>query len=390
MSDRDRSECSTPRVTAGADSLHIEWPAGHRSRHLYYWLRENCHCPCCIHPDAWERTVDFLAIPLEIAPASVRTDAQGLHIEWPRHDAPCDGTFFSWPWLDAHRAEPAARLGRKRRRPAWTAGELAEGVPRFAYAAVTGSDAGLRELLECVDLRGVALVEGVPGERLAVVDFAQRIGFIEESHFGRYFDVESKSNAENLAYTAGPLQPHSDLASRRHPPGVQFLHCLRNDATGGNSVLVDAVACAQVLRDEDRAAFELLSTCPVTFVSIARDWEIVNRATVIEVDEDGDVVVSRLHPALLGPVDIEPESQMAFYRALRRFLAIASSDAMQLRFRLRAGECQVFDNRRILHAREGFDVRSGPRLLQGCYVCRDDFESRLAVLRRGPRDFRQT
>ena len=390
MSDRDRSERNAPRVSAGADSLYIEWPAGHRSRHLYYWLRENCHCPCCMHPDAWERTVDFLAIPLDIAPASLRTDSRGLYIDWPQHSARCAGSFYSWSWLDAHRSERAARLARKRRRSGWTGADLGDGLPRFGYVGVMGSDTDLRAFLESVETRGVALVEGLPGEPLTVIALAQRVGFIEESHFGRHFDIRSKSNAENLAYTDEPLQPHSDLASRRYPPGVQFLHCLRNDAAGGDSVLIDSLGCAQALRDEDRAAFEVLSTCPVTFTSNAGDWEIVNRATVIDVDEDGDIVGSRLHPALLGPVDIEPESQMAFYRALRRFLAIASTDAMQHRFRLRPGDCQVFDNRRILHGREGFDVHSGDRLLQGCYVSRDDFESRLAVLRRGPGDFRQT
>ena len=111
---------------------------------------------------------------------------------------------------------------------------------------------------------------------------------------------------------------------------------------------------------------------------------------MIDVDEDGDILGTRLHPALIGPVDIEPESQMAFYRAHRALLGIASSDEMQFRFRLDAGECQVFDNHRVMHARLGFDPASGRRLLQGCYVCRDDLVSRLALLRRKGGDFRKT
>lgn len=379
-----------PRVVNGADSLYVEWSGGHRSRHLYYWLRENCHCPRCTHPDAWERTADFLAIPLDIMPASVRADRRGLHIEWPAHDAPCAGSFFSWRWLDAHRSERDARLARKVRRRGWTASDFRNGLPRFPYREVMGSDAALLAFLATVDASGVALVEGLPEARGAVIGLAERVGFIEESHFGRHFEVVSRANAENLAYTAGRLQPHSDLPSRRHPPGIQFLHCLRNDATGGDSVLADSIACAEALRDTDAAAFELLSTRSVTFTSIAQDWDIANRAPVIDVDDDGEIVGSRLHPALLGPVDIEPESQTAFYRAFRGLLAIASSEAMQLRIRLRAGECQVFDNRRILHGRDAFDPATGDRLLRGCYVGRDDFESRLKLLRRGSRDFRQT
>ena len=379
-----------PQIEPGTDSLDISWPAGDRSRHLYYWLRENCHCPKCTHPHAWERTVDFLAIPLDITPASLSADAQGLRIEWPRHDAPCDGSFFSWAWLDAHRTERGARLRRKQRPRPWSATAWSKHEMSVDFAHVMMADAGLLELLENIDDKGVALVKGLPSQDLVVLALAERIALVEGSHFGRHFTVESKPDAENLAYTPRKLYPHNDLPSRRYPPGIQFLHCLRNDATGGDSVLVDAIACAEALRQSDRAAFELLSTRQVTFTSIADDWHIANRATVIDVDEDGDIVGTRLHPALIGPVDIEPESQMAFYRAHRQLLSIASSDEMQFRFRLNAGECQVFDNHRIMHARLGFDPKSGRRSLQGCYVCRDDFYSRLELLRRGGRDFRET
>ena len=114
-------------------------------------------------------------------------------------------------------------------------------------------------------------------------------------------------------------------------PGIQFLHCLHNAARGGESILVDSIASAKKLQQTDRAAFNLLSTRKVTFSSIDDDWHIINRGAIIEVDEDGDIIGTRLHPALLGPVDIEPELQAEFYRAHRAFLAIATSTEMQFR-----------------------------------------------------------
>ena len=279
-----------PRLEADTDSVHIVWPGGQRSRHLYYWLRENCHCPKCTHPDAWERIVDFLGIPLDIAPASHRAGGDGLHIEWPAHDAPCDGSFFSWTWLDAHRSESPARLARKKRPRTWTANDLDKDALSVDFGNVMASDSGLRQLLSHIDDLGVGFVTGLPCETGTVLVLAERIAFIEESHFGRYFRVESKPNAENLAYTPGSLPPHNDLVSRRYLPGIQFLHCLAHDATGGDSVLVDSVACAEELRRRDRAAFELLSTRAVVFSSSGDTWQIVNRATVIDVDEDGDIV----------------------------------------------------------------------------------------------------
>ena len=379
-----------PEIQAQADSLEITWPEGYRSHHLYYWLRENCHCPKCTHQEAWERIVDFMAIPLDIAPATFSGDARGLHITWPEHEATCAGSFYSWGWLNRHRCEQTARLARKKQRTAWTASEFGKKAISVDFAGVMNSREGLLELLEHIDDVGVGIVTGVPSENLAVVRLAERVAFLEESHFGRYFDVESKPNPENLAYTPQALYPHNDLPSRRHLPGIQFLHCLHNDARGGESILVDSIASARKLQQTDTAAFNLLSTRKVTFTSMADDWHIVNRGTVIEVDEDGDIIGTRLHPALLGPVDIEPELQAEFYRAHRMFLSIATSAEMQFKFRLNKGDCQVFDNYRIMHARNAFDPDSGYRHLQGCYVCRDDLQSRLELLRRKGRDFRQT
>ena len=39
-----------------------------------------------------------------------------------------------------------------------------------------------------------------------------------------------------------------------------------------------------------------------------------------------------------------------------------------------------FDNYRILHGRSAFDPNSGHRHLQGCYIDRDDFLSRIRTL----------
>ena len=368
----------------------VAWPGGERSRYLYYWLRENCHCPQCTHQDAWERIADFMAIPLDIRPDTAGGDARGLHLTWPGHGAACDGTFYSWDWLRRHRCERAARLARKKRRTAWSAAGFDIKHVSLGFAGVMDNDDDLLAMLEHIDDTGVALVTGVPSEHLAVARLAERIAFIEESHFGRYFDVESKPNPENLAYTPRALYPHNDLPSRAHLPGIQFLHCLHNDARGGESIMVDSIASAWKLQQTDAAAFDLLSAHKVTFTYVTEDRHIANRGCVIEVDEDGDVIGTRLHPALLGPVDIEPALQAQFYRAHRAFLEIATSNEMQYRFRLNTGDCQVFDNTRIMHARSEFDPNSGYRHLQGCYVCRDDLQSRLEVLRRKGEDFRQT
>ena len=53
----------------------------------------------------------------------------------------------------------------------------------------------------------------------------------------------------------------------------------------------------------------------------------------------------------------------------------------QLNLRLTPGDCLIFDNTRVLHARTAFSVTGG-RHLQGCYADLDGLASTLAVLRR--------
>jgi Taurine catabolism dioxygenase TauD, TfdA family len=54
---------------------------------------------------------------------------------------------------------------------------------------------------------------------------------------------------------------------------------------------------------------------------------------------------------------------------------------LQWRHPLRPGEVLLFDNWRVLHGRAAYQ---GARRLCGAYLNREDFESRLRLLRHGP------
>ena len=108
-------------------------------------------------------------------------------------------------WIGIVAKQPRA-LARKKRRTAWTAAEFDKDSVSVDYEGVMNSDEGLFELLEHIDATGVAVVTGVPGENLAVVGLAERVAFLEESHFGRYFDVESKPEPRKPGlYAAGVI-----------------------------------------------------------------------------------------------------------------------------------------------------------------------------------------
>ena len=69
---------------------------------------------------------------------------------------------------------------------------------------------------------------------------------------------------------------------------------------------------------------------------------------------------------------------------IRAWAELLAEPARQLNLRLAPGDCLVFDNTRVLHARTAFSLSAGSpgRHLQGCYADLDGLASTLAVLKR--------
>jgi gamma-butyrobetaine dioxygenase len=237
---------------------------------------------------------------------------------------------------------------------------------------------------------GFSIVRDVPTEIDAVVALAERIAFVQESNFGRSFHVISKPDPENLAYTAHKLNAHTDVVNRHSAVNLQLLHCLEFEAQGGESILVDGFEAARRLREEDPAAYRLLSLVEVPFRFQDGSVDIMNHSRILNHDGDGRLVEVRMNTALMAPLDIDPHLIVDFYAAISKFVRILRRPELEYVFKMRPGDCQVFDNQRVLHARAAFDPNSGPRRLQGCYVDKDDFRGRLAVLERMGADFRKS
>ena len=365
-------------------SLTLEWDDTTTSEFHYIWLRDNCACGDCRHPEAWERLLDTVSLPQDPTPRQLGL-AERLDIIWD------DGhhTSLSAEWLHANRYGREARLQRAEKPVLWTA-EIASSPPEIDLDEIDSGDAGLRRWLEMIRDYGFAIVQGVPTRVGAVVELAERIAFIQESHFGRAFEVISKPRPENLAYTSVRLPAHTDVTNRRNLPGLQLLHCIEFEATGGESILVDGFEAARRLRESRPDLHELLTKVEVPYVFVDEFHEIRNHSRVITLDGDGEHVEIRFHTGLLGAIDLDSGLIEPFYEAWRAFGMILRDPDLEFVFKMTPGDCQIFDNRRVLHARAEFDPSSGTRHLQGTYVDRDDFISRLRVLEREGKDFRES
>ncbi len=254
-------------------------------------------------------------------------------------------------------------------------------VRRYAWTDKP-DDAQIGEWLRQFFETGFIVFSGVPVRPGSLFRVGGTFGFTRETNFGALFDVCSTAAASDLAYTSLPLDPHTDNPYRDPVPGVQLLHCLVNETSGGLSTLVDGFAAARALEARDPDAFALLSRTPVRFRYQDDATELVASAVPIERDANGGLVAIHFSPRL-DFVPLRPPGQLdAFYRARRAFDHLLRSPEFEIRFLLAAGELLMMDNRRLLHGRTGFDPAEGVRHLQGCYIDIDGPRSLYRVVRR--------
>jgi gamma-butyrobetaine dioxygenase len=368
---------TTFEIELGRRALGLRWPDGTRRDYPYIWLRDND--PAAFHPDTKERTGDLLDIPeAPVAVAASLVD-DGLELSWQ------DGVTGRFPldWLSDH--GPGRPMADPADLPHVTWRSDFD-VPRHDASAIAGDEAALRAWIRDTVACGLTMVEGVATEPGAGLAIARRIGFLRQTNFGEMFEVMSKPDPNNLAYTALALPLHTDLPNQELPPGYQFLHCIANDAEGGGSVFADGVAIAEELRDRDPAAFEMLATVPIPFRFHDEDYDIRVHRPVINLTHDGAVHEIKWNAHIAGVFDMSEDVMDDYYRSYRAFMALTRDPAFHLRLKLEAGEMVVFDNRRVLHGRDAFDPSTGHRHLQGCYVDRGEVLSRLRVLSRDPSD----
>jgi gamma-butyrobetaine dioxygenase len=371
---------STRRIVAAessARSICITWDDGAVQRFHPLWLRSECACKGCRDRVTLERTFDQFRLPQELSAGSVEVTAAGaLRLVWST-----DGhvSEFDPGWLhQIARGEGPWTTGFGKRR-LWRS-ELADAIPSFGYEAIMTEPRALHDWLIALRDEGLTRLSGVPGEPREVERIARRISLPRDSNFGAVFDVMTMANANSNAYTAIELPPHVDLPTREYQPGFQFFHCLDNQAAGGESIYVDGFAVAEHLRVEEPEVFRLLSQIPLGFRFYDKVSDYVWHAPALVLDERDELREIRFIPWLMTP--LAPERFEPVYQALRRFAELTRDPRFRIRLKLTAGTMSAFDNRRVLHGRAAFAPNSGRRHFQGCYIEREEVESRIRVLER--------
>ena len=345
------------------------------------WLRDACTCGECRDAFSGQRLQSVLTLDPETGISSWRDDGDEVEVTF----VP-DGhvSRFSRSWLSANAPGRVEVFDDRseRHRPPWRAVDLGGRPPDVAWrdlrSAVEPRAAALSALLRT----GVLLVRDVPVEPGMVLAVARLFGYVRTTNYGDLFDVRVEPRPVNLAYTGRAIAPHTDNPYREPVPGIQLLHCLQSSPGGGENVFIDGFAAAALVRDEDPQAFATLTSTPLTFRYEDADTLLRASGPIITVNPAGDVRAIRWNDRSVEPPTVAPDAVAEVYRAMREFASVLERSDLHLHVTLAPGECIVFDNTRILHARTAFDGGSGARHLQGCYADLDGLTSAVAVLRR--------
>lgn len=368
----------TSPVRLSDKGLHLALPDGRPAYFNYYWLRDNC--PTSFDRVTRERTFDIFHLEGPPRPETAELEGETLVIAWQgepqvsRYPLAMLATYAEGD----PRPDPAD-LPRR----AWYADHYPQ-VARFSQPALLADPRLVALWIEALIVEGVAIVTDMPDSDDGLTETAGLIGQIRPTFFGSYFDVFTKLDPDNLAYTPGALELHTDVPAEEPAPGIQFLHCRANSVRGGGSLFADGVAVADDFRSLDPEGFRLLSEIEIPFYCEHDRYDMRSRQRVIELDRKGAVSGLTISQHMADIFDLPQSLLDDYYPAFCRFGKLLQDRKYVMNFLLQAGECITFDNHRIVHGRKAYEAASGQRYLRGTYTDRAEMRSTYrALLGRG-------
>ena len=290
---------------------------------------------------------------------------------------------FSFSWLEKHAYDKKQSNSKVWVNPdlkTWTKASL-KNIPIINYKKAKSNKKSFHKWLKSLHCYGFAKMIGCEKKSGTVIKIAKLFGYVRETNYGKWFDVKSKTNAINLAYTNLGLQAHTDNPYRNPVPTIQILHCIRNSTKGGNSKVVDGFKASLRLKKENKKYFNLLSKyCSRFEFKGKRNVHLKSRFPMIALSPDGELTGIHFNNRSIAPIiDVPYNDMLNYYKAYRKFSFIINDPKMAVSFKLNPGECFIVDNTRVLHARTEF-LGAGSRWLQGCYVDKDGLLSKISTM----------
>ena len=255
-------------------------------------------------------------------------------------------------------------------------------IKNFKYQENFFESKEMYDLLISFYKYGFVIIKDIPTHDNFIVKFANSIGSVRRTNFGEYFNVRSKPDPNDLAYTSLALAPHTDNPYRKPVPCIQLLHCIENEVTGGFSTLVDGYTVTEDLKKEYFDFYKILSEIKVRFRFTDKEVVLEDWSELIKLDKNKDFKQVRFSPRLDYVPMLEKGKLDLYYKARKKLSEMYNSDKYRIEFKLSPKDLIMMDNHRLLHGRTAYETKEGNRFLQGCYIDYDSTEGKLRHLKR--------
>ena len=354
-------------------ALAVRWRDGLVSEYPWLWLRD--HDSATLHPVTQQRQLHTAGVDTSLRGTATELRDDGVCITW------SDGSpasTLSADFLATFRIPAAATIHVSTERVLWDGATILEQWPVVEYAAVMDSDEGVNAWMRKVAAYGFCIVTGTPATTEATEMLVRRAGYVRETIFGGFWDFQADLSKADTAYTNLELLPHTDGTYSHDAPGLQLLHCLAFDGTGGQSTMVDGFRIAAELRAAEPDLYDVLARIEVPGQYIGDGSHLMASRPVFRHDRAGELVQVSFNNADRAPFLLPAPEMELFYDALRAFESLANDHRLQWRRVNPPGDAMLFDNWRVLHGRTAY---TGHRHLCGAYINHEDYESRLRLAR---------
>lgn len=343
------------------------------------WLRDCCPCDLCIDPSTGRKTKSSRDVNnLDINPPTILPNGS-LQITWigdhvdgsARHTSTYPlGTLYHALW---NRRESNNLIWVPGGREIWDAQHFLKDAEsrKLSYNAWMAGGPEFVEAFTNLLRWGLIVLKAVPASDRAVLAIAGQVG--RQVPFSYFNEADNPAHALSSCF-------RQDLYGI-NPPKFQMLHCLENTQPGDISVFSDGLRAAYDLYYNYPKHYATLSTHQVCFGDESPGqlrWHIRN---VVEADGitrgcPTRIVWSPPSELPLQPLDYytwnlkNPEAS-ALYKASSQIFEDSLHNAQStIEMVLEPGDCIIFDNFRLVHARRQPHAisRVGNRRVMGTYV----------------------
>lgn len=354
-------------ISVNQDGVKIAIASSEELYLPHLWLRDNCSCDECRITRTQEKSFILSDVSVDLAPVTVDLANGLLSVRWP------DGHYSE------HIIEDILSLSKPRHDPPipWADDFKPEYVD---WAPFLEDDAVAVAALTSFLRSGVIVINGAPKVPNTLELLASRLGPVRELLFDRIHNVSLEAHVYNVAHTSLALPLHNDFASYSFPPSAQALHMLENETEGGRSIIVDAWAVAEQIREQRPDYFETLCHFALPFREFDEENETYAVEPIIKCNSAGEIVNLRFSNQLMQTINPMQPGVAEFYQAYHYLCSHITDEKNQIKFRLEGSHTLLVAAHRVLHAREAF-VPMGKRHLQDAYFEFDNIANKIVVLK---------